>query len=476
MALMGLSVTTLPLFGSNFSIFENGVRAAGMGGAFVAIANDGSALFYNPAGIAFQPGMRMQMDGLGVIGLFRTFPSSTPPGTVVPDKGYNLNTKPHLIPVASLYLTKSISPKLAFGFGMFAPFGLSANATTFQDSDPKNLKYVGRYAGTRASLQSFWFQPTVSYRLTENSAIALGVAFVHTHLLLEQSILNPEDDGIVFGQELAPLVFPGQPEVPAGKAIARLLPEGRSRLAGTSNTVGFNVGYLYKHPKSKTNLGLMWRSAAVHHLDGQASFAFTTGYPLEPFVGKDTIPGLFPTQSIKGTFVTPGTWSAGVANSAFWHSTISFQFDYQDYSRFKDVPVNFSINTRNDKDAYGNDVVTTLATPPELRLNFHMSDSYIVRTGFERQWGEKLTVRAGYSFDHSPVNDASVGPLSPTPAATITASASHISCGRTRNSRSSTMLWIFWSAPQMWLKTITCIPMADTRILPICSDLGCEFT
>ena len=36
-------------------------------------------------------------------------------------------------------------------------------------------------------------QPTVSYRLTPNQAISLGVAFVHTHLLLEQSFLNPYD-------------------------------------------------------------------------------------------------------------------------------------------------------------------------------------------------------------------------------------------------------------------------------------------
>ena len=47
-------IPTAPVFGSAFSIFENGVRASGMGGAFVAIANDGSATFYNPAGITFQ--------------------------------------------------------------------------------------------------------------------------------------------------------------------------------------------------------------------------------------------------------------------------------------------------------------------------------------------------------------------------------------------------------------------------------------
>jgi long-chain fatty acid transport protein len=412
-AAAALLLTSTAAFASNFSIFENGVRASGIGGAFAAIANDGSALFYNPAGIAFQKGMRLQMDGLFVVGLFRFTPSSTPPGTVVPDKGYNLNVKPKAIPVASMYFTKSISDKFTFGFGVFAPFGLSANATSFKDSDPKNYKYVGRYAGSRAALQSFWFQPTVAYRLTPNSAIAVGVAWVHTHLFIEQSILNPLDEGTVFGQAIAPIVFPGQPVVPSGAAIARLLPEGRSRLAGTSDNLGYNVGYLYKHERSKTNIGLMWRTAVVHHLSGEGSFAFTTGYPLESLIGPDKIPSLFPKQPIKGTFVTPGTWSIGVSNSAFWHSTISAQVDVQDYRRFTSVPVNFSMNTRNDVDANGNPIVVTLGTPPELRLNFQMENSYIVRMGFERTVGEKMTFRAGYFFDHSPVKDVSVGPLFP---------------------------------------------------------------
>ncbi len=385
---------------SNFSIFENGVRAAGMGGAFVAIANDGSALFYNPAGIAFQKGTRLQMDSLGVIGLFRFFPSSTPAGTVVPDNGFNLNVKPHLIPVASMYLSKSLSPKLTVGFGMFAPFGLSANATSFRDSDPRNTKFVGRFAGSRAALQSFWFQPTVAYRLSPNSAFAVGIAWVHTHLFIEQSILNPLDDGVVFGKQIASLVFPGTDPEQAGKSIARLLPEGRSRLAGTSDRPGFNAGYLYKHERSKSSIGLMWRSSVVHHLNGKASFAFTTGYPLEAFVGKDTIPDLFPAQSIKGSFVTPATYSIGIANSAFWHSTISAQFDIQDYKRFKDVPVNFSITE-------------DVATPAEQRLKFSMRNSYIARLGVERAMGDNMTVRAGFIYDRSPVTDASVGPLFP---------------------------------------------------------------
>ena len=87
-------------FGSAFAINELGARAQGMGGAFTSIADDGSALFYNPAGIAFQKGLKLEMDSLVVVGLFRFFPSSTPPGAVVPANGYSGSVKPHFIPVA----------------------------------------------------------------------------------------------------------------------------------------------------------------------------------------------------------------------------------------------------------------------------------------------------------------------------------------------------------------------------------------
>lgn len=49
-------------------VFESvGSRALGMGGAFVAVANDGTASFWNPAGVALAPrgSLTVEWDGLG---------------------------------------------------------------------------------------------------------------------------------------------------------------------------------------------------------------------------------------------------------------------------------------------------------------------------------------------------------------------------------------------------------------------------
>jgi long-chain fatty acid transport protein len=399
-----LTLTTGPVSGSAFSIAENGARATGMGTAFTSVADDGSALFYNPAGIAFSEGMNFQMDNLAVVGLFRFVPSDPAPGTSVPEKGFSGSIKPKFIPVGSLYFTKKLSERLAFGFGMFAPFGLAANFTNFNDSDPALTKYTGRFAGTRAKLESFWFQPTVAYKLTKNSSVAVGLALVHTHLLIESSFLNPKDDALDFGREAAATVFPGVDKEQAARVIARLLPEGRSRIAGTANSPGFNLGYLYKKPDGKFNFGFMFRSAVTNHLKGKASFAFGTGYALEKFVGEDLLFKAFPNQDITGSFTTPATYSAGVSRKGPFDSLISFDMRLQDYKRFASVPLNFSKTVATDK---------AVRTPAERRLIFDFRNSWVAAVGMEKKMRPDMSMRLGYIFDRSPVVDKSVGPLFP---------------------------------------------------------------
>jgi long-chain fatty acid transport protein len=324
--------------GSAFSVAELGVRAAGMGNAFIATADDGSALFYNPAGIAFQPGTHLEMDTATVVGLFRFTPSSVPTGQVVPANGFSFAIKPHFIPLASMAFTKQLPKNFTFGFGIFTPFGLSANSTNFNDSDPNLTKVPSRFAGTRVRLESYWFQPTLAYKFSNNFSLAIAPTYVHTHLELEESILNPLDPegALKFGVTAAPTVFPGVPVNAAAAIIARLLPEGRSRIAGTANSPAISAGLLWKNAIGKTNIGLMYRSSVVNHLSGKASFAFgNQPYTLEQYVGPNFLPNAFPNQNITGSFPTPATYGIGFANSQFRHITFSTDVRMQDYKKIQ---------------------------------------------------------------------------------------------------------------------------------------------
>ena len=89
---------------------------------------------------------------------------------------------------------------------------------------------------------------------------------------------------------------------------------------------------MFKHPRSKTSIGLNFRSAVTNHLSGKASFAFGNDYPLKRFLDDDLLAKAFPAQDIKGSLTTPANYGIGISNSAFFHTTFSFDFRLQDNS------------------------------------------------------------------------------------------------------------------------------------------------
>lgn len=422
---LALLLVPAALSASSFAVNEMGARAQGMGGAFASVADDASTIFFNPAGMAFLKKTNFQMEALAINGQFHFFPNpdEIPAGTAVPAKGFSGAIHQPFIPVASMYATRRLSEKWAAGFGMYVPNGLADNWTNFNDSDPFNTKAVNRFAGSRAALQQYWFQPTVAYRITPNQAFSVGIALVHTHLFLEESFLNPYDTtptnpGVsTIGYNLAKDVFPGVDPALAYASFVRLLPEGRLRAAATANKYGVSLGYLYKNRKSGINVGLMYRSHVVSHLKGNAAFAFAGTGALVPFLPSDRgLNVVFPNQSIKGTFTTPDNYGIGVSKRGIAGGTLAVDFHLFQFNRFKDLPLNFSKNF----DAKGR----ITGTEPEQRLKFDFTNSVMIQTGFERPFGQGgpkmlgrltngATWRVGYLFDQSPVPDKSKGPLFP---------------------------------------------------------------
>jgi long-chain fatty acid transport protein len=156
---------------------------------------------------------------------------------------------------------------------------------------------------------------------------------------------------------------------------------------------------LYWHPGWKTRFGATYRTAVPQHFQGEATFAITEKYALKPVVTLADFYGFFPNQKAFTTLTTPGTYAVGVATEAFGKNMIAVDLQLQDYRRLKDVVLNFS----KTKDT---------AFQPEQRLAFDFHNAYAVKIGWERPV-KGLTVRAGWSFDGTPVPDKSVTPLWP---------------------------------------------------------------
>ena len=136
---------------------DQDARATGQGEAFVAQADDASAIYYNPAGLTQIKGTEITSGGM------ISFPDSKLKGA---GAGAEMNTMaflPHLYAATDLGAAKS---PWRFGLGFNVPFG---NAAEYADNGPF------RYMVTRASLAVFNIQPTVAYQINEQLSLGAGV-------------------------------------------------------------------------------------------------------------------------------------------------------------------------------------------------------------------------------------------------------------------------------------------------------------
>lgn len=210
-----------PLFASNgFKIFGvNGAKAMGQGEAFVAQADDPSAVFFNPAGIAQLKGTHFSMGGTFVrISCERTAFNSNREDNNIDETQY----------VPNIYLTSDFKRDtgLVFGLGVNAPFGLTSRWSETGFS---------RYVTTMSGLKVININPAVAYRINPNFSAGAGVSYYYS----EATMKNQIDYGFLIGR-------PGTLD-------------GSTVLDGEGGTLGYNGGALYKI-NERHSLGVSYRS------------------------------------------------------------------------------------------------------------------------------------------------------------------------------------------------------------------------
>ena len=147
------------LFANGLSLNSIGPRALGMGGAMVGLADDPTAIYWNPAGLAGQ-NSSIYICGTDVI----------PYGTYKID-AYNLEAKTktnnYLSP--NLFANYSLG-KLAFGLGVFVPAGLGAE----YNGDDLALLTHGTSLKWKSKIGVIDIAPSIAYKI--NDMLSLGLA------------------------------------------------------------------------------------------------------------------------------------------------------------------------------------------------------------------------------------------------------------------------------------------------------------
>ncbi|MDX8395914.1 MAG: OmpP1/FadL family transporter [Mariprofundaceae bacterium] len=178
-------------FAGGFQIPEQGAKAMGMANAFTAIADDASAVWFNPAGMAFAKGTQVMAGGVLVI------PNVKHTSTA------NVNTSAtnDSVVVPHFYASHAMENSgLAFGLGINAPFGLKMEWPT--TAPFKTNALLG-------NLEMINFNPNVAYKITDQLAIAVGVDYAYLQRVdFDASILKQNFNGSAWGYNAA-LLYKG---------------------------------------------------------------------------------------------------------------------------------------------------------------------------------------------------------------------------------------------------------------------------
>lgn len=284
-ALVIVMMTTVVTAGG-FQLNEHGARAMANGGAWAARAYDGSAIFFNPAGLAYQRGMHISF-GTTLIAPSASFYGPSP-GTAKTEMVDQVFT-----PI-NLYGTYEISEGLVAGLGVYNPYGLGSEWP---------VNWAGTLITEKVDLMTFYISPTVAYKISDEIAVGVGVNIVYGHAALSRQV-------DVLGV--------------------------RSKLAIDASGLGygFNVGAMIK-PMADLSIGLTYRSSVKVSPTGTASFT-----PSSIVVGGTTVRNL-PAGDVETELELPSTAFIGVAYKLMDNLEIEADYQYVGWSSYDTLGFTF---------------------------------------------------------------------------------------------------------------------------------------
>ncbi|MBK8660762.1 MAG: outer membrane protein transport protein [Ignavibacteriales bacterium] len=272
------------LVAGGFQLNEHGAKAMAMGGAFAGLANDLSAFYFNPAGLAFMNGINVSA-GTALIAPTGSFRGPSP--SIQESKMVN-----KLFTPSHLYFSYQVDDKLVLGFGANNPFGLG---TTWDDN------WVGRFAAVVTEVQVFSFNAVAAYKLLDNLSLSAGFQY---------NFANVE---ITKQQNLSP--FNGEAHVDLkGKDMAAF---------------GFTIGALWK-PTLDFSIGATYRSQVKYDFEGDV---VTTG-PAQ-------LSAALPNAPIAAELTTPAQVIAGIAYKFMPNFVVTADFQYVMWSSYDYLTVTY---------------------------------------------------------------------------------------------------------------------------------------
>ncbi len=270
---------------TGFRLPDQDAFATARGEAFVATADNPSAIYYNPAGITQLKGHQVRG---GTYGLY-LHPTFTSPGT-----GKHYQNEKDLHGVPQLFYTYGPDDfPLSFGLGVYSPYGLSTRW-------PHDSGF--RTVSTEASLRYFTINPVVAWQVCPSLSLAAGVTANYAEMDLRQGLFWPTQpwDGFKF--------------------------------KGDGWDVGYNLGLLWKLHE-KVVIGAAFRSTTTVKLEGNTESFYDVPIPgLGLPTWRERIPA-------RANFPFPWDVAFGISYRPTPQWNFEFNADYTGWDRLGTVAV-----------------------------------------------------------------------------------------------------------------------------------------
>ena len=346
-------------FGAGFALFEHGNRGMAMAGAFTAVADDPSAMFWNSGGLAFQTDDHLvTMAGFTLILPSQDFTGASP----YPGDGYTESQIEQTFFPAHFYTTYALNDRVSLGFSFLSAFGLGTQW------DPES---AGRFISKRTDIKTFDLSPNIAFKVNDYIGIGVGIDYRIAQIDLTKNIpfFNPYTNQVVdVGQ-------------------VHLHTDGLSETGW-----GYHAGIMFKTDVG-LSLGINYRSGVEINFEGIGSFQqLPTGYAdLDGMLAAE-IP--FGQKTPLETVIDfPDFLSIGIAYTTE-KFIVSAQWNAMGWSSFSELPINFTEYPGLSSSA---------------KMNYEDTKQY--RFGFEYKFSEAMAMQLGYLFDETPQPVETMSPI-----------------------------------------------------------------
>ena len=361
----GLLVLIITLFAASalmangLSLNSIGPRALGMGGAMVGLADDPTAIYWNPAGLAGQ-NSSLYFFATDIIP-FGTYKANSSDFGYPPDYfTIDAKTKPHHYLGPNLFANYKMG-NLTLGLGVFVPAGLGAE----YDGDDLTPLAGGESLEWMSKIAVIDIAPTIAYKI--NDMFSLGVT-----------------GNIFYG------MF------------------DMKRPSTYTDTLGVTHGFQYSESSTGTGFGVS--GGLLCKLSDMIQFGVSARTEIKVTMSGEAENALMlfqggPEESDFDRDVAWPLWAAfGVAVKPMPNLTITADAQYSQWAKSED-----SFKTEFKDPVWK---AVTAATGDDTFV-LDWKDCIQYRLGFEYMAGEKLALRAGYYYDPAPAPDETLNILFP---------------------------------------------------------------